>query len=214
MAINQLYPGLPQGAQFRGLAALNDQEIEQLAREIAAQELLSGPESLPKSVFGTPTRDALLHQLNIANTLLQAGEIDKARQRVEGLLPYVQTPTPQIRQALQKIATALVSTGEVPVETAMSYVPPRPQGTLTARSALQDYAFRSGLREELGFGIDPQTGQPGLIPQTYELMSLIGMALPGVLVNSLMSLPPTWRDRLLNLLVNALDLDEADNKGN
>src|SRR5690606_42139554 len=86
-----------------------DVTLEQIAQEIARQELLGGVEGVPRNVFGRPTQDALLHQMNIANMLLQAGEIDEARQRVEFILPFIQgrTPTPQMTEALQNFALVL-----------------------------------------------------------------------------------------------------------
>ena len=133
-----------------------DVMIERIAQEIARQELLGGVEALPRNVFGRPTQDALLHQMNIANMLLQAGEIDDAIQRVESILPFIQgrTPTDQLAGALQNFATALIGTQRVPMEEALRFVPQRRPGTYTIQSLLDDYAWRSGLRGMMGLGID------------------------------------------------------------
>jgi len=162
-----------------------DVMLERIAQEIARQELLGGVESLPRNVFGRPTQDALLHQMNIANMLLQAGEIDDAIQRVESILPFIQgrTPTDQLARALQNFATALVSTRRVPMEEALRFVPQRRPGTYTLQSLLDDYAWRAGMREMMSVGIDPATGQPGILPRIWQAFSLAGMALPGTLTS-------------------------------
>src|SRR5690606_12797528 len=140
-----------------------DIAFERLLQEIARQELLGGVEALPRDVFGRPTQDALLHQMNIANMLLQAGRIDDAIQRVESILPFIQgaTPTDQMARALQNFATALIGTQRVPMEEALRFVPQRRPGTYTMQALLDDYAWRSGLRGMMNVGIDPATGQPG-----------------------------------------------------
>jgi len=162
-----------------------DIAFEQMLQEIARQELLGGVESLPRNVFGRPTQDALLHQMNIANMLLQAGEIDDAIRRVESILPFIQgrTPTDQLSRALQNFAAALIGTQRVPMEEALRFVPQRRPGTYTLQALLDDYAWRSGLRGMIGLGIDPATGQPGILPQIWQTLSLAGMALPGTLIS-------------------------------
>lgn len=162
-----------------------DIAIEQIAQEIARQELLGGVEALPRNVFGRPTQDALLHQMNIANMLLQAGEIDDAIQRVESILPFIQgrTPNDQLARALQNFSTALIATQRVPWEEALRFAPQRRPGTYTLQALLDDYAWRSGLRGMIGMGIDPATGQPGILPQIMQTFSLAGMALPGTLTS-------------------------------
>lgn len=186
-----------------------DIALEQIAQEIARQELLGGVEALPKNVFGRPTQDALLHQMNIANMLLQAGEIDEARRRAESILPFIQgaTPTDQLARALQNFATALVSTRRVPVEEALQFVPQRRPGTYTMQSLLDDYAWRAGLRETMGIGIDPATGQPGVLPQIMQMLSLAGMALPGTLTSPIATATQVPVVRLLlGLLTGLADL--------
>src|SRR5690606_15269136 len=105
--------------------------------------------------------------MNIANMLLQAGEIDDAIRRVEPILPFTQwrTPTDQLARALQNFATALIGTQRVRWEEALRFVPQRRPGTYTLQALLDDYAWRSGLRGMMGMGIHPATGQPGILPQ-------------------------------------------------
>src|SRR5690606_4181695 len=162
-----------------------DIAFEQILQEIARQELLGGVESLPRNVFGRPTQDALLHQMNIANMLLQPGEIDDAIRRVESILPFIQgrTPTDQLARSLQNLAAAVLCAQRVPMEEGLWFVPQRRPGTYTIRSLLDDYAWRSGLRGMFGLGIEPATGQPGILPQIMQRLSLAGMALPGTLTS-------------------------------
>ena len=194
-----------------------DITLEQIAQEIARQELLGGVEAIPRNVFGRPTQDALLHQMNIANMLLQAGEIDEARQRVESILPFMQgrTLTPQMRGALQDFALALASTREVPLENVLQLVPGRAPGTYTIQSALQDYAWRSALRGLTGIGIDPMTGQPGVLPQIMQWLSLAGTSLPGVLTSPVATDAqfPTVR-WIMQLLLDLLNIGGENNEDN
>lgn len=186
-----------------------DVMLERIAQEIARQELLGGVESLPRNVFGRPTQDALLHQMNIANMLLQAGEIDDAIQRVESILPFIQgrTPTDQLARALQNFATALASTRRVPMEEALRFVPQRRPGTYTMQALLDDYAWRAGMRELMNVGIDPATGQPGVLPQIMQMLSLAGMALPGTLTSPIVTAAQVPAVRiLLGLLLGLADL--------
>lgn len=186
-----------------------DIALEQIAQEIARQELLGGVEALPRNVFGRPTQDALLHQMNIANMLLQAGEIDEARRRAESILPFIQgaTPTDQLARALQNFATALIGTQRVPMEEALQLVPQRRPGTYTMQSLLDDYAWRAGLREMMNVGIDPATGQPGVLPQIMQMLSLAGMALPGTLTSPIVTATQVPAVRLLlGLLTGLADL--------
>lgn len=186
-----------------------DIAFERLLQEIARQELLGGVESLPRNVFGRPTQDALLHQMNIANMLLQAGEIDDAMRRVESILPFVQgaTPTDQLARALQNFSTALAGTHRVPLEEALRFAPQRRPGTYTMQSLLGDYAWRAGLRETMNVGIDPATGQPGVLPQVMQMLSLAGMALPGTLTSPIATATQVPAVRtLLGLLLGLADL--------
>lgn len=193
-----------------------DITLEQIAQEIARQELLGGVEALPRNVFGRPTQDALLHQMNIANMLLQAGEIDEARQRVESILPFMQgrTLTPQMRGALQDFALALASTREVPLENVLQFVPGRAPGTYTIQSALQDYAWRSALRGLTGIGIDPMTGQPGVLPQIMQWLSLAGTSLPGVLTSPVATAAQSSAGWILRLLLDLLNIGGENNEDN
>src|SRR5690606_37787657 len=186
-----------------------DVTLERIAQEIARQELLGGVEGVPRNVFGRPTQDALLHQMNIANMLLQAGEIDEATPRVESILPFIQgaTPTDQMARALQKFATALIGTQRVPIEEALRFVPQRRPGTYTMQALLDDYAWRSGLRGAMGLGIDLSTGQPGVLPQIMQMLSLAGMALPGTLTSPIVTAAQVPAVRLLlGLLLGLADL--------
>lgn len=186
-----------------------DIAFERMLQEIARQELLGGVESLPRNVFGRPTQDALLHQMNIANMLLQAGEIDDAIQRVESILPFIQgrTPTDQLARSLQNFAAALISTQRVPWEEALRFVPQRRPGTYTLQALLGDYAWRAGLRELMNVGIDPATGQPGILPQFMQMLSLAGMALPGTLTSPVVTAAQVPAVRfLLALLTGLADL--------
>lgn len=193
-----------------------DITLEQIAQEIARQELLGGVEAIPRNVFGRPTQDALLHQMNIANMLLQAGEIDEARQRVESILPFMQgrTLTPQMRGALQDFALALASTREVPLENVLQLVPGRAPGTYTIQSALQDYAWRSALRGLTGIGIDPMTGQPGVLPQIMQWLSLAGTSLPGVLTSPVATAAQSSAGWILRLLLDLLNIGGENNEDN
>src|SRR5690606_13927618 len=190
-----------------------DVMLERIAQEIARQELLGGVESLPRNVFGRPTQDALLHEMNIANMLLQAGEIDEATRRVESILPFIQgaTPTDQLARALQNFATALIGTQRVPMEEALRFVPQRRPGTYTLQSLLDDYAWRSGLRQMMGLGIEPATGQPGILPQIMQMLSLAGMALPGTLTSPIATATQVPVVRLLlGLLLGLLGIGEEE----
>lgn len=194
-----------------------DIAIERIAQEIARQELLGGVDALPRDVFGQPTQDALLHHMNLANMLLQAGKIDEARQRVESILPFIQgrTPTPQMREALQNFALALASTREVPLETVLQFVPGRAPGTYTIQSALQDYAWRSALRGLTGVGIEPMTGQPGVLPQIMQWFSLTGASLPGVLTSPLATAAQVPAVRwIIQLLLDLLNIGEGSEEDN
>ena len=192
-----------------------DIAFERLLQEIASRELLGGVDALPRDVFGHPTQDALMHQMNLANMLLQAGKIDEARQRVESILPFIQgrTITPQMRAALQDFALALASTREVPLEYVLQLVPSRAPGTYTIQSLLQDYAWRAALRDTLGVGIEPTTGQPGVLPRIMQWFSAAGTAQPGVLTSPVITalhVPEvSW---IMRLLLNLLD--EENNEDN
>jgi len=194
-----------------------DIALEQIAQEIARQELLGGVDALPRDVFGQPTQDALLHHMNLANMLLQAGKIDEARQRVESILPFIQgrTITPQMRAALQSFALGLASTREVPLEDVLRLVPGRAPGTYTIQSALQDYAWRAALRDMTGVGIEPMTGQPGVLPQIMQWLSLTGASLPGVLTSAVVTAAesPAVR-RFIQLLFDLLNIGEESNEDN
>jgi len=194
-----------------------DITLEQIAQEVARQELLGGVGALPRNVFGRPTQDALLHEMNIANMLLQAGEIDEARRRVESILPFIQgrTPTPQMREALQNFALALASTREVPLENVLQLVPGRAPGTYTIQSALQDYAWRSALRGLTGIGIDPMTGRPGVLPQIMQWLSLTGASLPGVLTSAVATAAQSpVVMRIMQLLFDLLNIGGENNEDN
>src|SRR5690606_22287386 len=163
-----------------------DVTLERIAQEIARQELLGGVEGVPRNVFGRPTQDALLHQMNIANMLLQAGEIDEATRRVESILPFIQgaTPTDQMARALQNFATALIGTQRVPMEEALRFVPQRRPGTYTMQALLDDYAWRSGLRGMMRQAIDAATRQAGAVRAVLQPRSRGGLALPRALSSS------------------------------
>jgi len=194
-----------------------DVMIERIAQEIARQELLGGVEALPRNVFGRPTQDALLHQMNIANMLLQAGEIDDAIQRVESILPFIQgrTPTDQLARALQNFSTALIGTQRVPWEEALRFVPQRRPGTYTLQALLDDYAWRAGMREMMNVGIDPATGQPGILPRVMQALSLAGMALPGTLTSPIVTAAQVPAVRLLlDLLLGLLGIGEEERNNN
>jgi len=194
-----------------------DVTLERIAQEIARQELLGGVEGIPRNVFGRPTQDALLHEMNIANMLLQAGEIDEARRRVESILPFIQgaTPTDQLARALQNFATALIGTQRVPMEEALRFVPQRRPGTYTMQALLDDYAWRSVLRGMMGLGIDPATGQPGVLPQIMQMLSLAGMALPGTLTSPIATATQVPVVRLLiGLLTGLADLLGIEERNN
>ena len=194
-----------------------DVTLERIAQEIARQELLGGVEGVPRNVFGRPTQDALLHQMNIANMLLQAGEIDDAIQRVESILPFIQgrTPTDQLARALQNFSAALIGTQRVPWEEALRFVPQRRPGTYTMQALLDDYAWRSVLRGMMGLGIDPSTGQPGVLPQIMQMLSLAGMALPGTLTSPIATATQVPVVRLLiGLLTGLADLLGIEERNN
>src|SRR5690606_37425152 len=103
----------------------------------------------------------------------------------------------------------------VPLENVLQLVPGRAPGTYTIQSALQDYAWRSALRGLTGISIDPMTGQPGVLPQIMQWLSLAGTSLPGVLtfpVATVAQFPSArW---IMQLLLDLLNIGGENNEDN